>query len=193
MTNLLLTAAAFLATTISTGARAETQRLSVAFVVWDGMELIESMGPAHVFSFAGDMDCFTVSKGTESIRSEFVTLVPDYTFESCPAPDVIVLPGGSIWTPMTDDATRRWLSKHVPQATLVVSVCNSAMLLADLGLLDGKEATCGDSNIDDIMLLGRERGGLHQPALGAQREHHHLRELPGRRGRGDLRRAGAAG
>jgi tetratricopeptide (TPR) repeat protein len=60
---------------------------------------------------------------------------------------------------MTDPAYRDWLSRLVPETTLTVSVCNSAILLADLGLLDGKEATCGQSNIDDIMLLGHDVKG----------------------------------
>jgi len=51
-------------------------RLNVAFLVWDGMELIESMGPAHVFAFAAGMDEYTVSKTRDPIRSEFVTIFP---------------------------------------------------------------------------------------------------------------------
>jgi len=134
-------------------------RLNVAFVVWEGMELIESMGPAHVFSFAPGMDEYTVSASTAPIQSEFVTLIPEYTFKNCPKPDVIVLPGGAIWVPRLNDDYGAWLREHVPRATLTVSVCNSAILLADLGLLDGREATCGDANLDDIMLLGKDVKG----------------------------------
>jgi putative intracellular protease/amidase/tetratricopeptide (TPR) repeat protein len=137
-------------------ARSDGDRLNVAFVVWDGMELIECMGPAHIFSFAPGMDEYTVSATTASIESEFITIVPEYTFDNCPLPDVIVIPGGSIWIPMSGKPYRDWLTKHVPRATLTVSVCNSAVLLADLGLLNGKEATCGRSNLDDIMLLGKD-------------------------------------
>jgi putative intracellular protease/amidase len=132
------------------------RRLRVAFLVWDGMELIESMGPAHVFSFAPGMDSFTVGRTTEPIRSEFVTLVPEHDLESCPEPDVLVIPGGSIDTPMEDPAWRAFLLEQVPRAELVLSVCNSAILLADLGLLDDHEATCGKSNLDDLMLLGKD-------------------------------------
>jgi|GEM_PF-445408 len=141
------------------GAPADQERLAVAFVVWDGMELIESMGPAHVFSFAPGMDEYTVSASTDPIRSEFVTIVPEYTFENCPEPDVIVIPGGGIWVPRTDEAYGAWLKRNVPKTRLTVSVCNSAILLAELGLLDGREATCAQSNIDDIMLLGRDVKG----------------------------------
>ncbi len=132
----------------------EKRRLNVAFLVWGGMELIEAMGPAHVFSFAPGMDGYTVSKTSDPIKSEFVTITPQYTLDNCPEPDVIVMPGGSVWIPMGDPEYRGWLKERVSKATLTVSVCNSAILLADLGLLDGKEATCGPSNLDDIMLLG---------------------------------------
>jgi putative intracellular protease/amidase len=132
------------------------RRLNVAFLVWDGMELIESMGPAHVFAFAPGMDEYTVGRTTGPIRSAFVTIVPEHTLESCPPPDVLVMPGGSIDVPRTDPAWRAFLLEHVPRAELVVSVCNSAILLADLGLLDGREATCGDANLDDLMLLGKD-------------------------------------
>lgn len=140
----------------SATAQVENGRLNVAFVVWDGMELIESMGPAHVFAFAPGMDEFTVSATRDPIKSAFVTIVPEYTFDDCPRPDVIVLPGGSIWVPLLGEPYGDWLTEHAPQARLTLSVCNSAILLADLGLLDGRQATCGPSNLDDLMLLGHD-------------------------------------
>lgn len=144
---------------LTPSAAPDTERLNVAFLIWDGMELIESMGPAHVFSFAPGMDEYTVSASTDPIKSEFITIVPQYTLDNCPPPDVIVIPGGSIWIPRMNEAYGAWLRKHVPRSKLTVSVCNSAILLADLGLLDGKEATCANSNLDDIMLLGKDVKG----------------------------------
>jgi len=72
----------------------------------------------------------------------------------CPDPDVIVVPGGALWVPSGDQEYREWLQKWVPRTKLTLTVCNSAILLAELGLLDGKEATCGDANLDDLMLAG---------------------------------------
>ncbi len=150
---------AFLAVFLTSAVSAEQtdeRRLKVAFVIWDGMELIEIMGPGHVFAFAPGMDEFTVSATRDPIKSEFFTVVPEYTFDDCPRPDVIVLPGGSIWTPMTGEPFRAWLKEQVPRTTLTLTVCNGAVLLADLGLLNGRKATCGPGNLDDLMLLGKD-------------------------------------
>src|SRR5262245_1332288 len=120
----LLLLVAILGTSSDVAAQvAPDRRLTVAFLMWDGMELIESMGPAHVFSFAPGMDELTVSRTKEPLRSAFVTLVPEHTLESCPAADVLVIPGGSIQVPMADPAWRAFLLERVPRAELVLSVC----------------------------------------------------------------------
>src|SRR5262245_19313869 len=125
---------------------------NVAFLVWEGLELIEFTGPAQVFQFAGYRG-FTVAETPDPVRSYFVTITPEFTFENCPKPDIVVIPAGV--QQMKSAALKGWLRSVVPQAQAVLTVCNGSLVLANTGLLDGQQATCPAGNSDDLMILGR--------------------------------------
>jgi len=63
-------------------------------------------------------------------------LVPDYTFETAPAPKVVVVPAqrGS-------KALHAYLRKVVESTDILMSVCTGAFQLGHAGLLKGKSAT----------------------------------------------------
>jgi transcriptional regulator GlxA family with amidase domain/YHS domain-containing protein len=66
-----------------------------------------------------------------------LSVVPDYTFANAPQPNVIVVPAlGDDPTP----AMLQWLQRASKYTELTMSVCNGALVLAQAGLLDGKEA-----------------------------------------------------
>jgi transcriptional regulator GlxA family with amidase domain len=80
---------------------------------------------------------YTVSDKTEPIQaSGGMKIIPDYTFETAPAPKVIVIPAqiGSV-------ALHEWLRKVVDSTDVTMSVCTGAFQLGRAGLLAGKEAT----------------------------------------------------
>jgi transcriptional regulator GlxA family with amidase domain len=80
---------------------------------------------------------FTVSEKTEPLSgSAGLKLVPDYTFETAPAPKVVVVPAqrGS-------KALHAWLRKVSESADVTMSVCTGAFQLGKAGLLAGKSAT----------------------------------------------------
>jgi transcriptional regulator GlxA family with amidase domain len=69
-------------------------------------------------------------------------VLPDYTFETCPKLDILVVPGGF--------GTRResknpilldWLRERDKQVDALTSVCTGSMLLGYAGLLRGLRAT----------------------------------------------------
>jgi transcriptional regulator GlxA family with amidase domain len=64
-------------------------------------------------------------------------VVPDYTFETAPAPKVIVIPaqGGR------SELTLEWIRASARGADVTMSVCTGAFLLARTGLLSGRAAT----------------------------------------------------
>lgn len=137
----------------SSVAQVSGPRQNVAFLVWDDVELIEFTGPAQVFHFAGFRG-FTVAEKPDPVRSYFVTITPEFTFENCPRPDIVVVPAGV--QRMKSAALNGWLKRVVPQAEAVLTVCNGSLILANTGLLDGHEATCPAGNFDDLMILGRD-------------------------------------
>ncbi len=119
--------------------------IPVAFLVSDGAVIIDFCGPWEVFqdtSVPGRdgaaFHLYTVAETRRPIRaSGGMTIVPSYTFETAPAPRVIVIPaqGGR------SEATLAWIRRSAQGADLTMSVCTGAFLLASTGLLSGKAAT----------------------------------------------------
>jgi putative intracellular protease/amidase/YHS domain-containing protein len=125
-------------------------RIPVAFVVSDGAVVIDYCGPWEVFqdvNVPGKNDAgfqlYTVAETTKQIEvSGEMKVTPNYSFDTAPAPKVIVIPaqGGA------GDATFNWIRKASETADLVMSVCTGAFVLAKTGLLDGQEATTHHSS-----------------------------------------------
>ncbi len=128
----------------------------VAVLVYPGVELLDFAGPAEVFSAARAGDgrrfrVFTVAESTEPIVSQgFLTVVPEVALADCPAPDLIVVPGGSV--PLSRPAVVEWVRTAGARAEVALSVCNGALLFARAGLLDGLEATTHHGSIQSLML-----------------------------------------
>jgi putative intracellular protease/amidase/YHS domain-containing protein len=118
---------------------------NVAILVFDGMELLDFAGPGEVFTGAGmgrAFKVYTVAATRDAITSQgLVTMTPRYTFADCPPADVLVIPGGNTRAVAKDKRVRTWIEQSLPQAEVVLSVCTGAFVLANAGLLDGKEAT----------------------------------------------------
>jgi transcriptional regulator GlxA family with amidase domain len=73
------------------------------------------------------------------------TIVPDAGLDDCVEPDVVLVPGISA-SPhaapaYTDRQVFDWLQARREAGTLFASACTGALLLAEAGLLDGRQAT----------------------------------------------------
>ena len=64
-------------------------------------------------------------------------IVPNYTFQTAPAPKVVVIPAQAAPTPAMLD----WVRSVTKATDVTMSVCTGAFLLAETGVLDGKSAT----------------------------------------------------
>ncbi len=119
--------------------------IPVAFLVSEGAVVIDFGGPWEVFQDVsvpereGDaFRLYTVAETTKPIRaSGGLTIVPEYTFETAPAPKVIVIPAQR----GRSEATLEWIRRSARAADVTMSVCTGALLLARTGLLSGKVAT----------------------------------------------------
>ena len=125
--------------------RSPYARRNVAIVVYDDVEILDFAGPTEVFTAAGDFSAFrvyTVGPSHKPILSQgILKVIPDYSIEDAPAPDILVLPGGNAGTLIKNKAAMAWVSKVAKKDELSMSVCSGAFILADLGLLDGLTAT----------------------------------------------------
>lgn len=129
-------------------ARAEPHaKRNVAVLVYEGVEALDFAGPLEVFHVASldnapVFNVYTVAPTSGPVRSnQPVTITPDYTIDDCPAPDVLVVPGGSTVTIIRDPRVMQWIKAQSERTEITMSVCNGAGALARQGLLDGKSAT----------------------------------------------------
>jgi len=81
-------------------------------------------------------------------------ITPNYTLQTAPQPRVVVIPaqGGD------SQAILDWIRKSAETADVVMSVCTGAFLLANTGLLSGKEAT---THHDSYRAFARRFQNIH--------------------------------
>src|SRR5262245_46585900 len=121
--------------------RSTGSRRRVGILVFDGVQIIDSMGPYEIFGAAG-FEVATVAESKSPITTAMrLTLVPRYTFADAPRFDVLVVPGGGVEEARHSEATLRFVRETTSRAEHTLSVCNGAFILASAGLLDGLTAT----------------------------------------------------
>jgi transcriptional regulator GlxA family with amidase domain len=130
-------------------------KINVAFIISEGANVMDIAGPWEVFSDAmltsqgnpwhesdGDdmvmpFNVYTVSDSLKPVDANGLAIVPNYTFNNVPKPQVIVIPAQGGRT----EAQKKWLLDNAAQADVTMSVCTGVSMLATYGLLDGKTAT----------------------------------------------------
>lgn len=116
---------------------------TVAVLLFEGVELLDFAGPAEVFIVAAEGKAFrviTVADSTKPLKTMGgITVTPDCDYASAGKADILVVPGGNMRS--VPKAGRDWLKKAAQEAEITMSVCFGAMLLAEAGLLDEREAT----------------------------------------------------
>lgn len=133
------------------GAASRSYTRNVAIVLYDGVEVLDFSGPSEVFAAAAHhgargsepaFKLFTVAATSSPITSQgFLKVVPDYTLETSPRIDILVIPGGNSGTLTRDDKIVSRMRTLAENAELTVTVCSGAFVLAKTGLLDGLDAT----------------------------------------------------
>ncbi len=118
----------------------------VAILLADGFETIEALAPADVLRRGGqDVALVTVNEAPHVTTAQKVGIDCDatlatYDFSTC---DLIVLPGGLPGTTTlraTDKVCE--LAREFMGEKSVASICAAPSILAELGLLEGRTATC---------------------------------------------------
>lgn len=122
-------------------------RKKVAILIFNGVEIIDSMGPYEMFG-AADCDVYTVAASKDPVTSAMgLTILPTRTFADAPQPDVLVIPGGAVEATGKSEATLAYIKQAHVHTQYTMSVCNGAFILANTGLLDGLNVTTTRGNI----------------------------------------------
>ena len=158
-------------------------RMTVGILIFDDVEVLDFAGPFEVFSrtrtVAGadsrrtddsaPFQTFTVARSSDVITAiGGLKVVPHYAWTDAPPIDILVVPGGfGTRALLHDDATLSWIRETAGRSRQVTSVCTGALLLAKIGLLNGKRATTHWAgldllaSIDPTIQVQRERRVVH--------------------------------
>jgi transcriptional regulator GlxA family with amidase domain len=141
-------------------------RRVVGILVFPDVEVLDFCGPFEVFSVTRldeerrrlDPSPYEVLIINEHPRFVAATggmkVVPDHTFEGCPALEVLVVPGG--WGTRREMSNHRliaWLAETGRQVNTLTSVCTGSLLLGKAGLLAGKRATTHWLILEEMRML----------------------------------------
>ena len=122
---------------------------NTAILLFDDVEVLDFAGPFEIFSVTNELNddklfqVYTVSLTRAAVRAKNgLSVNADYSLGDCPAPDVLILPGGVgtrklLEVPVVID----WVRACAAAAEQVLSVCTGSLLLARAGLLEGLKAT----------------------------------------------------
>jgi len=137
------------------------KRRKIGIVIFDEAEVLDFCGPFEVFSVTGGreglqpFEAFTVAEEPRPITARGgLSVYPSYSFESCPPPDILLVPGGfGTRREMKNARMLEWLKEQSSNTELILSVCSGALLLGRAGLLDGLTATTHYAALDELRSL----------------------------------------
>ena len=132
----------------------------VGILLFNEVEVLDFVGPFEVFSIATYSKCsekpfrvHTVAQTKDLIKARNgLKIQPDYDFNDAPQFDILIIPGGygaeeiEIHKPKVIN----WIKNNMNNVNIMASVCTGAFLLAEAGLLDGKQATTHWMDLDRL-------------------------------------------
>jgi len=129
-------------------------RIKVAILIFPGVELLDFCGPYEVLSACRldesrrreEISPFDIVLAAETLDPAACAngprFLPDALLADCPAPDVLLVPGGmGVRTQINNAPLIDWIRTTGARAETLAGVCTGSILLGKAGLLDGKRAT----------------------------------------------------
>lgn len=125
----------------------------VAMVLYDGMTLLDTVGPLTALNAATKV--YLVAQTKRPIVSDTgVSILPTTTFDECPKDlDVLFVGGGSAQV-LEDKVTMGFIADRGSRAKYVTSVCTGSIVLGAAGLLKGYKATSHWAARDMLPMFG---------------------------------------
>ncbi len=139
---------------------------TIGIFMFDDVELLDLAGPYEVFTCASRVyarsnpdavapfNVVTIGQTAAPRRARAgLGTVPDASFADHPAIDVLIVPGGVVTAELAKPEVIDWIAKTAARSEWVTSVCTGAFLLAQAGLLAGKQATTHWEDMDDLQAM----------------------------------------
>ena len=136
-------------------AQAADQPITVGILLLDKPYITEFAGPLDVYHHvpAEKLKVFIISDtDQERVTYEGMPFRANYTIDNAPKLDVLVVPSGagSLDADLKNVRVIDWVQQVAREAKFITSHCQGAFLLAQAGLLAGKEVTTFPGDTDTL-------------------------------------------
>ena len=132
--------------------------MQIAIALYPAFTALDAMGPYQVLVHLPGTELVLCAEQAGVLDDEngLLHLRVDRTFDEVPAPDVLVVPGGTITRRMAREGGRivDWIRDVHATTTYTTSVCTGALLLGAAGLLDGLDATTHWGAYEELASFG---------------------------------------
>src|SRR5690349_16499163 len=132
--------------------------MNIGLLLYPELTQLDLTGPYEVFHRLPGATVHLVWKDLAPVRAQGgLSIVPTTTLATCPALDVICVPGGFGQVAlMADEDVLAFLRTHARSARFVTAVCTGSLLLGAAGLLEGYAATTHWGFIDLLARFGAQ-------------------------------------
>ncbi|KAG9195581.1 hypothetical protein G6011_00702 [Alternaria panax] len=130
----------------------------------DALNLLSRTNQMNLHIIAASMDpVSTKLLARQPAGSNFEQLIlPTHTFETAPALDVLIVPGGQGTRAPDVTCAVDFIKKTYPSLQYLITVCTGSGLAARAGVLDGKRATTNKLSWDATIALRQEVNWVHK-------------------------------
>ena len=142
--------------------------MEIAIPLYDRFTALDAVGPYEVlWRLPGARERWIGAEARPYATDRGLQLVAEATFDDVPAPDVLVVPGGTgTRDALGDERLVDWIRTAHATSTWTTSVCTGALLLGAAGVLDGLRATTHWAYMDDLARYGAEATSQRVVAQG---------------------------
>lgn len=136
---------------------------NVGIYLFPEIEVLDFAGPYEVFTTAtrvaarqtpgepATFNVFAIAENLEPVRARAgLQFVPDFTLNSHPHIDVLIIPGGVVSAELEKPDVINWISRTASSTRITASVCTGAFLLAKANVLSSHKATTHWEDVDDL-------------------------------------------
>ncbi|WP_033256876.1 DJ-1/PfpI family protein [Kitasatospora phosalacinea] len=139
----------------------DTKFREIAILLFPDVEELDAIGPWEVLSYwtrkfpedGWRVNCVS-RDGAPVLCAKGLTILPHFSRETMPAPEVLLHPGGQGTRPLLEDQDHvDWVRGLSSAASLTTSVCTGALVYARAGLLHGRPVTTHWASLDLLATL----------------------------------------
>jgi len=137
--------------------------------IGDAMEAYEVLARSdlyNVYTVAAERKPLSMNPGP-TLGGSGIDFIPHYSFADYDAqigraPDLIAIPYfDPAYDPVADAATLDWIRTHFGSNTTILGICSGNIVLADTGLVAGRNATTNTGTFDRVQAASPTTNWLH--------------------------------